>query len=64
MQLVHKAIVRLEKKVHDHKMRVAIMLHGEQKDVAAMKKHLAGPLMDKDLPWASVVRAKVVSKAE
>ena len=29
-----------------------------------MKKHLAAPLMDKDLPWEAVVRAKVVSKTE
>lgn len=62
VQLVHKAYVRLEGRKHEHKMRVAIMLRGEHKDIAAMKKHLAAPLMDQALPWASAVRANVVPK--
>ena len=64
VQLIHKAVVALEQRGHEHRMRVAIMLQGDQKDIAAMKKHLAAPLMDKALPWTSVVRAQVVNKAE
>ena len=45
-------------------MRVAIMLAGENKDISAMKKHLAAPLMDQALPWTAAVRAKVVTKPE
>ena len=57
VQMVHKAYVRLQDRAHEHKMRVAIMLAGEHKDISAMKKHLAAPLMDQSLPWTSAVRA-------